>query len=49
MPTNFIVLRLAQLFVYYFLDILYLFAVSNVMDQVESTGAQMEDPNIDFV
>jgi hypothetical protein len=49
MPTNFIVLRLAQLFAYYFLDIPYLFAVSNVMDQIESTGAQMEDLNIDFV
>jgi hypothetical protein len=44
MPTDFIVLRLVQLFVYYFLDIPYLFAISNVTEQIESTGAKREDP-----
>lgn len=48
MPTDFIVLHLAQLFVYYFLDIPYLFAIGNVMEQIEGTGAKMEDPSWDW-
>jgi hypothetical protein len=48
--VNLAVIRLAQLFVYRFLDKPYLFLIGNMVEEVidEDTGAVMEDPTLEL-